>query len=247
LFICYFVLTRRIALLLSGLLVLMTPVVVAVSLSPALAMRVAATLLLTLVMINVVLNVIGELQRAMLLQTITDPLTGAYNRRHLDEQLAQLVASASDGRGINTLLAIDIDHFKAINDCHGHATGDKVLKATVAVLTSRKRQSDMLFRTGGEEFVLLLARTPLDDALVVAEGLRQRIEQAPLLPGQPVTVSIGISSHVPGQDASGWLQRADAALYEAKHQGRNRVVAAAVPSAVPSSSSPAPLARQGQG
>ena len=239
LFICYFVLTRRMALLLSSLLVLMTPALVALTLSPALAARVAATLLLTLVMINVVLNVIGELQRAMLLQTITDPLTGAYNRRHLDDQLAQAVAGASDGRSINTLLAIDNDHFKVINDRHGHATGDRVLKATVAVLASRKRQTDMLFRTGGEEFVLLLARTPLDDALVVAEDLRQRIEQAPLLPGHAVTVSIGVSSHIRDQDAGGWLQMADAALYEAKHRGRNCVVAAPIVSAVPA-------ARRGQ-
>jgi len=225
LFICYFVLTRRVALMLSGLLVLMTPLVVAYVLSTAVAIRVGATLLLTLVMINVVLNVIGGLQRAMLLQTITDPLTGAFNRRHLDAQLAQLVAGGSDARSANAMLAIDIDHFKAINDRHGHATGDEVLKATVAVLASRKRQTDMLFRTGGEEFVLLLARTPLNDALGVAEDLRQRIEQAPLLPGQRVTVSIGLSAHSPGQDASAWLQAADAALYEAKHQGRNRVVA----------------------
>ncbi|HZF80138.1 MAG TPA: GGDEF domain-containing protein [Rubrivivax sp.] len=229
LFICYFVLTRRTALVLSSLLVLLTPSVVAVSLSPSLAVRVAATLFLTLVMINVVLNVIGELQRAMLLQTITDPLTGAYNRRHLDAQLAQVVAGAGAARSVHTLLAIDIDHFKAVNDRHGHATGDKVLTATVAVLTSRKRQTDMLFRTGGEEFVLLLARTPPSDALVVAEELRQRIEQAPLLPGERITVSIGLSPHRPGLDASGWLRAADAALYEAKHKGRNCVVAAPWP------------------
>jgi diguanylate cyclase (GGDEF)-like protein len=233
LFICYFVLPRRMALMLSSMLVLSTPLLVALSLSPALAARVAATLLLTLVMINVVLNVIGGLQQAMLLQTLTDPLTGAYNRRHLDAQLAQLLAGAGAGAGdtrsVNTLLAIDIDHFKTINDRHGHAKGDEVLKAAVAVLASRKRQTDMLFRTGGEEFVLLLARTTADDALVVAEDLRQRFEQAPLLPGQRVTVSIGLSTYRRGQDAGAWLQAADAALYDAKHAGRNRVVATPAP------------------
>lgn len=226
LFICYFVLTRRTALVLSIFMAVATPWVVAVTLSPALSVRVAATMFLTLVMINVVLNVIGELQRAMLLQTITDPLTGAYNRRHLDAQLAQVVAGAGPARSVNTLLAMDIDHFKAINDQHGHAAGDRVLIELVAVVTARKRQIDTLFRTGGEEFVLLLPRTSCDDAMKVAEDLRQLVERASLLPGRNVTVSIGVSAHVPGQDASRWLQAADAALYDAKRQGRNRVVVA---------------------
>lgn len=224
LFICYFVLGRRMALLLSCLLAVLTTVLVGLTVAPALALRLGATMALMLVMINVVLNVIGELQRAMLLQTITDPLTGAYNRRHLDAQLAAVVGSAGTVRSENALLAIDIDHFKSINDGHGHAVGDRVLKSLVSALGSRKRRSDMLFRTGGEEFVLLLFRTAPADATRVAEGMRQRIEQASLLPDRQVTVSIGLALQRPGQDASAWLQAADAALYDAKRKGRNRVV-----------------------
>jgi len=126
----------------------------------------------------------------------------------------------------DALLAIDIDHFKRINDVHGHAVGDQVLCRLVAAMGARKRSGDLLFRTGGEEFVLLLPRISLPAAQTAAEELRQRLAQAELLPGESVAVSIGLSALAPGHSVDTWLQAADTALCQAKHSGRNRVVVA---------------------
>ncbi len=241
LFIGYFLLRRRVALALSLLLVVCATVAAAHGVGNGLAVRVAATLTLTLVMINVVLNVVGELQQALVAQAITDPLTGAYNRRHLDTQLAALPAPVPGSGAGNMLMALDIDHFKQINDTHGHTVGDQVLKGLVATLLARLRPSDRLFRTGGEEFVLLLPRIASNDALRLAEDLRQRVMQlalptpgtttpdsppAPPAPNCAVTVSIGVAAQRPGLDANAWLRVTDQALYEAKRSGRNRVVLA---------------------
>ncbi len=222
-FVSYFTLQRRLALALSVALLAFGTALTLHVLGLAVAVRFFATLALTLVMINVVLNVLSDLQRALVQQTLTDPLTGAYNRRHMNAQLARLAHSQSSVLNMNALLAIDIDHFKAINDRHGHAVGDQVLVRCVGTLSERKRQADMLFRTGGEEFVLLLPRTSQADAVAVAQALCQLVAQAPLLAGQPVTVSIGVGVQQPGHGADAWLRAADAALYRAKQNGRNRV------------------------
>ena len=227
LFIFFFVLRRRVALPLSLLLVAGATVAAAFTINGPMATRVFATLGLTLVMINVVLNVIGDLQGKLVVQTITDPLTGAFNRRHFDAQLAQLPPPPAATGAAGALLAVDLDHFKAINDSLGHAVGDGVLQGVVAVLNARKRPSDRLFRTGGEEFVLLLPRITVTDAARLADELRERIEAAPLLAGQAVTVSIGVAAQRAGRDAAAWLLAADEALYQAKRSGRNRVVTAA--------------------
>jgi diguanylate cyclase (GGDEF)-like protein len=125
------------------------------------------------------------------------------------------------------VLAIDIDHFKRINDEHGHAVGDMVLCRLVTAIGARKRGGDLLARIGGEEFVLLLPRITLAAAQGVAEELRERLAQAELVPGRAVTVSIGISALAPGQSVDAWMHAADAALYEAKRAGRDRIVVAA--------------------
>jgi diguanylate cyclase (GGDEF)-like protein len=219
----YFVLPRGQALLFSSAMVAAGTALVWQALGPAVAARFGASLVLTAMMINVVLNTLAELQQALVQQTLTDPLTGAYNRRHLAQQISGLARQDAQVTTMNALLAIDIDHFKAINDHHGHAAGDAVLVACVQALSARKRQSDMLFRTGGEEFVLLLPRTSALDAQQVAEELRARIAATPLLPGHPVTVSIGVGVQQPQHSADDWLGAADLALYRAKHNGRNRV------------------------
>ena len=227
LFIGYFVLPRRQAHGFGLFLLLAVSAAMLHIAGPAGAVRLFAAMALTLAMINVVLGVIGELQQALLRQAHTDPLTGAWNRRYFDQQLAQIAAPAAEAPVPNALLALDIDHFKAINDRHGHATGDAVLQAVVRLVRQRKRETDLLFRTGGEEFVLLLPRTRLDDGARVAEQLRQLIEQHELVPGVRVTVSMGLSAQPVASDAQAWLAAADRALYEAKRGGRNRVVTAA--------------------
>jgi diguanylate cyclase (GGDEF)-like protein len=226
-FICYFVLPRRQALPMTLLMTVCIPVIAAQTLPVPVAVRVFATLALTLVMINVVLNVVGDLQGALVEQATTDPLTGAFNRRTMSQQLSLVSVTTRDPKAANALLAIDLDLFKQVNDRHGHAAGDEVLKATVACIRSRIRRGDMLFRTGGEEFVVLLPRSSAADAARVAEDLRSLIEQTELLPQVRVTVSIGVAMQLVAQGAEDWVQQADRALYEAKRTGRNRVVMAA--------------------
>lgn len=225
-FICYFVLPRSQALPMTLLLTVLTPVLAAQTLPVPVAVRVFATLALTLVMINVVLNVIGDLQGALVEQAATDPLTGAFNRRTMTQQLSLVSVTTRDPKATNALLAIDLDLFKLVNDRHGHAAGDEVLKATVRCIRNRIRRGDMLFRTGGEEFVVLLPRSSAEDALGVAEDLRSRVEQSEMLPQQRLTVSIGVAMQRVGQGADEWVKAADLALYEAKRTGRNCVVMA---------------------
>jgi diguanylate cyclase (GGDEF)-like protein len=221
--ICYFMLSRRLALLFSlGILVTLT-LFVAYWVSPELSTRVFATLLLTIIMINIVLNVIGELQEALIQQALTDPLTGAFNRRRMEQTLAQVVEQGRRHAPNNMILMIDIDHFKAINDRLGHEAGDRVLQQLVAVINGRKRIVDLLFRIGGEEFILLLLDTNMTDVVMLADDMRLRIEQAPLLQDQTVTVSVGICAQRAGQSADDWIKCADTAMYQAKRNGRNRV------------------------
>jgi diguanylate cyclase (GGDEF)-like protein len=229
LFICYFLLARRLALPLSLILVTSVSVIGSATLGASLGLRVLASQAFVLVMINVVLNVIAELQQALVAQAITDPLTGAYNRRHLQTQLEQLVAPTDPTRPADVLLAMDVDHFKQVNDRHGHDVGDEVLRRLVATVSTRKRRGDLLFRTGGEEFMLLLPRVTHEAAVTIAESLRQLLAQAELLPGETITVSIGVATLRAGQTPQAWIKRADQALYQAKRSGRNRVVVAEAP------------------
>ena len=231
-FMLFFVLPRRQAMALGLVLLSVTTGLATVSLGVPLAARVLMSLGFTLVMIHVVLNVIGQLQRALVTQAITDPLTGAFNRRHLQAHLAQRVVSAAAGpaaaeAAAHALLLMDVDHFKRINDAHGHDAGDLVLCRLVSAINARKRSSDLLFRTGGEEFVLLLPLATPAAAMRVAEDLRRLLADTELLAGEKVTVSIGLSALAPGQTAAAWVKAADTALYDAKRLGRDRVVLAA--------------------
>lgn len=222
----YFILTRRVAnacsLALLGYLSWLTLRYI----DGALALRLFATLLLTIIMINIVLNVIADLHRTLAKQALTDSLTGCFNRRCLEHSLDVLVAGAARHPLTATVLMIDVDHFKPINDAFGHARGDQVLQQIVEVVGARMRRGERLFRWGGEEFLLLLEQTDADGALVVAEDIRRRVETAEILPERKVTVSIGVGQYRAGQSAEDWTRSADAALYRAKAGGRNCVMRA---------------------
>jgi diguanylate cyclase (GGDEF)-like protein len=230
LFINFFVLERRMALAQSLLLLVAVSAVVAVFVGMRTMAPVAATLLFTLLMINVVLSVIGRLQQQLLELTITDPLTGAFNRRHFDALLQALPAAPVGVDASGILVLFDVDHFKSINDEYGHPAGDKVLRGLVQTLSERKRSGDALFRVGGEEFALLLERTSPQDALLLAQKLLHRVEKAQLLPQRSVTISAGMAVRGHNQSTQEWLAAADLALYAAKQQGRNRVVVEDQPS-----------------
>jgi diguanylate cyclase (GGDEF)-like protein len=122
---------------------------------------------------------------------------------------------------------IDVDHFKRINDQLGHAQGDSVLKGIASLVEKRSRKLDLLFRIGGEEFMLLLPDTQEAAATLVAEQLRASIAESSLLDGRRVTVSVGVSELRRGETVDSWMKQADDALYAAKKAGRNRVSRAA--------------------
>ena len=226
--ISYFVLTRRMALVFSIVLVVCVSVSVGLWIGVPMALRVFGSLVLSAVMINVVLNVLGELQATLLLQSLVDPLTGAYNRRYMDQAIGLVVEQGRRHKPTNTLLVFDIDHFKRVNDRFGHDAGDEVLRRLVAVVRARLRKVDPLFRTGGEEFMVLLRDADAVGASTVAEDLRRRVEAAALLPGEVITISVGVGPQVSGQSLDEWVKATDQALYRAKNAGRNRVELAAL-------------------
>jgi diguanylate cyclase (GGDEF)-like protein len=155
---------------------------------------------------------------------LTDPLTGAYNRRYFQHQAHRAIDIFRRFDRPASLLLLDIDYFKEVNDRYGHTVGDAALRAVVALLQQRLRSVDTLCRFGGEEFVLLLNETDESYALQVAQELRQMIAQADILPQGAITVSIGVCQLALSQNLDQWLQCVDKALYRAKDAGRNRVV-----------------------
>jgi diguanylate cyclase (GGDEF)-like protein/PAS domain S-box-containing protein len=164
-----------------------------------------------------------ELETELKRLAVTDPLTGVWNRRHGEELLsADLGQAHRDGRSLS-LLILDVDHFKAINDTRGHQAGDRVLVEVGQRLMAACRETDMVARWGGEEFVVLLRDCSLEDGLNTADAIRAAIADAPFLDGRRVTVSIGVAAAGPDDDFASWVARADAALYAAKRSGRNNV------------------------
>ena len=161
----------------------------------------------------------------------TDPLTGAANRRQFIERVEVEIARARRNGAPFSLLALDLDHFKAINDSYGHQTGDQVLQRFVKKCLDAIRPYDGVARVGGEEFMVLLPQAALDTARLVGERIRAAIAGTPFETGDgkpiEVTVSVGISEFGrDGETIDAILRKADERLYQAKHQGRNRVIAA---------------------
>ncbi|TDV52907.1 diguanylate cyclase [Pseudomonas graminis] len=159
-------------------------------------------------------------------KALIDTLTGLPNRAAWNERLEHEIDQLQRKRSSLLLGILDLDHFKRINDGYGHLAGDKVLKIIAGQLRKRLRASDFIARFGGEEFVILLPATPMDEGLALLERLREGIEQCPFhFKGErvTVTVSMGFTLFAPGERSDGVLKRADQALYRAKHEGRNRI------------------------
>ncbi len=169
----------------------------------------------------------GELQRALQQMerlAYTDRLTGAWNRRHLEDS-ALIEMSRAERHGFPvSLLIIDVDHFKALNDRHGHAVGDRVLVDLVCRIRSGIRRTDTVTRWGGEEFVVLAPDTPLHEAERLAHKIRDHVAAATFGENLAVTVSIGVAEYECGAGFESWFADADRALYKAKSGGRNSVV-----------------------
>ena len=160
-------------------------------------------------------------------QAITDALTGAFNRRHFNDCLHAAIARRRRFGEPSCLVVFDVDRFKEINDRLGHCAGDAVLKGLVLLARRSVRTLDLLFRTGGEEFALLLPSTSFHGALALAEQLRARVATWRPIDGQTISISIGVSELRRGQSPLDWIGDADRALYLAKRAGRNRVAGGA--------------------
>jgi two-component system cell cycle response regulator len=172
-------------------------------------------------------------QRNMELEQIsrTDGLTGLFNRRHLDAELALRNKDAlRHGEPICVLL-LDIDHFKHVNDTYGHPTGDEILRAFATRMSLGLRAGDIAGRWGGEEFLVILPRTDLADALEVAERIRSTTANTPMIAaGRQISVTIsGGAAFGPGDATDAVVDLADQCLYRAKHSGRNRIVTSPLP------------------
>ena len=160
--------------------------------------------------------------------TIIDGLTQAYNKRYFIEQLERELARAGRNRRPLSLLLFDIDHFKQINDTHGHLTGDHVLREMAARVRRRVRKDEIFARYGGEEFAVVLPEATREQALSIAETLRQIVERDPFEFEHEriaVTISVGVATVNEEVPAPAFIKSADDCLYRAKREGRNRVCA----------------------
>jgi diguanylate cyclase (GGDEF)-like protein len=161
--------------------------------------------------------------------SVTDGLTGLTNVRHFREQTQREHSRARRHNDPYAVLMMDIDHFKKVNDVHGHPVGDIVLREMAAIFRDAVRLTDLPARYGGEEFVVFLPRTRLPEAAIVGERIREAVERKAFAAPSPMircTVSIGIADYLPGTEGTekNVIGRADQALYSAKRGGRNRVV-----------------------
>jgi diguanylate cyclase len=168
-------------------------------------------------------------------ESLTDPLTGLGNRKYFDRSIDSAVQSALASGEPLSLLMFDIDHFKSFNDSYGHLTGDQVLRLVGMSLKQTIKGQDITARYGGEEFAVVLPNTALRQALTVADHIRRAVMAKELKKKSTgeilgrVTISVGVSMLKPGDDTDSLIERADACLYAAKRNGRNRVICEADP------------------
>lgn len=191
--------------------------------APELAARVVATLFSVSIFSVIFIRIISQQHEKLERLAATDPLTGLANRAVLAPSLERAVRQSRRRRSGLTVITVDIDNFKAINDTFGHDAGDAVLQGVADVLLQNVRRFDRVFRLGGEEFLVALGATELRDGRAVAEALRFAIESAEVIPGCKVTASLGVATLRPSEDWVALRKRSDENLYRAKSLGRNRV------------------------
>ena len=168
-------------------------------------------------------------------EAITDGLTGLANRKSFDDQIGRLWRDSRKNGGTFSLLMVDIDHFKAFNDSHGHQVGDQVLRLVAMTMINEVKGQDMAARYGGEEFAIILPGTNINAARTVGDNLRKAIEQKEIINRATgnqlgrITVSIGAAQFYGMENVEGLIGRADKALYASKNKGRNQVSVAETP------------------
>jgi diguanylate cyclase len=176
------------------------------------------------------INQLQENLETMRSESLTDPLTALSNRKYFDESLEKAIANAASKGEPLSLMLTDIDHFKKFNDTFGHLTGDQVLRLVALAVKQNVKGQDVAARYGGEEFVIVLPSTALRQAVTVADHIRRAIMAKELMKRSTgeqlgrVTISIGVATFRKGDTAQNLIARADACLYAAKRNGRNRVM-----------------------
>lgn len=191
----------------------------------AVAVRVAVTLVVVSTFSGIFVRVITVQQSRLQTQALTDSLTGLANRVELGSVLEQAVEQNRRSGVPMTLLALDLDRFKEVNDTMGHDAGDLVLKTVAEQIRKRIRIVDKAFRLGGEEFLILLYDADLESGVRTAEAIRQEIAARKILAERVITLSIGVATLDAGENWQAWMKRSDENLFRAKTMGRNRVVA----------------------
>ena len=220
----YFMLPRRLALLADILLILVIVPTAVVTVDTEVALRFGITLVMVVMFTARFVRLLAKQEEKLRVQAVTDSLTGLQNRTLLDATLQEAITRGLRTSSPMTLLLLDIDHFKRINDTAGHDAGDEVIRVVARMLQDQIRETDSAFRVGGEEFVVLMPDTDALGGALVAERLRGHIETVTLQTTHPVTVSLGVATLRPTDTTSEWLKRTDNHLYLAKETGRNRVV-----------------------
>lgn len=215
---------RRLAILMSALGI--TAIMLSPGIFPDFTQRIS--FLVTSVVVSAFAFIFAyrtDTQRAQL-ETLAwhDSLTGIYNRRAMERELAIAIETYRRHKTPYGLAIVDLDHFKRINDAYGHEAGDRVLIDFVRHVAENTRKVDRFFRLGGEEFVLFLPGAEADSLHIICENLRGHIAAKLRYDKESITVSIGAAALEADEDAASWLVRADEALYQAKHQGRNQLV-----------------------
>jgi diguanylate cyclase (GGDEF)-like protein len=193
-------------------------------------LNLAICLVITAVVLLFTWIALNHYQRRLQEMASTDKLTGLYNRQVFDILMEQALNEYQRLPKPISLLLLDVDHFKQVNDRYGHMEGDHVLRELTPLIRSCLRRSDLAFRWGGEEYLIMLRGSTADDAVGVAEKLRAAVAEYRFLVGgniTNITVSIGVAEYVPGDTADTLVSRADEGLYAAKNLGRNKVVASA--------------------
>ncbi len=224
-----FISTRRPARIFTAIFMVYVSGLLFYTLDPQLAVRAVIALIVTALLTHIFLGIIDTLHSKLVDLSIMDPMTGALNRRQIDPILEEAIERKRRSNTPASLLVLDVDNFKSVNDNYGHAVGDHVLIELVKLLKRRARRLDKLFRMGGEEFVLFLPDTDAKGAASLAEDVRLAVEKADLIEGRVVTISIGIGEIEHGESIDEWIKRGDDALFEAKNNGRNQTVGARVP------------------
>ena len=173
------------------------------------AIRFALTIIMTCCFSDILFGRIIKLQSRLTEIAIRDPLTNMYNRRHLEQYLNEAIEGYGRGFGSVSLILIDIDGFKPINDTHGHEAGDQILKNLSSLLFERLRKLDYIFRIGGDEFLVLLRNTNEQQAILSAESFRKHIEDNNLLKKENITISLGVAEYKIGESIDEWMSRVD--------------------------------------